>query len=391
MAVRRNPKCLWLLTALAFGLACAAYGAERARSSHSEKSAGSPAQPAVPSMPLPDGVQLVGTDTNPIVRIPVGHYFLGGHGRLGGSHGWLDISRAEVRYTMVYPDSAMKSPDSAFQFSPGEITGLKFISTGAIEFRTPKIRHFVDYLSPSLWENLHSTDQGVKSAIQADNARTPVIVRAIQNFDGVVADLKLKQQAAAQLPPIMPKRAATPEVKPTPAEVKPTPPPAPPAVVLVVPAGASENGTVEVSDPTLSIRGMAMDASGLPNITINGATAALRPKSSQATEFWSDPITLQPGDNPVEIVAVNAAQAKASFKFVARYTPRATPANPRALGKPEILSLLQGGVASARIVEIVNERGIKFAPAADDLTQIRSAGGDEDLVQAIERAAEPPR
>jgi hypothetical protein len=157
--------------------------------------------------------------------------------------------------------------------------------------------------------------------------------------------------------------------------------------VLTVPSGAGDNRTVEVSDSPLTIRGVAIDSSGLPTITINGAPAALRPQTAQAAEFWSDPLALQPGDNPVDIVAINSGQAKATCRFVVRLTRKEAPANPRALSRDEIISLLSGGVDSGRVVGLVKERGVKFSPTPQDFDAIRAAGGNEDLVQAIQAAA----
>jgi hypothetical protein len=61
------------------------------------------------------------------------------------------------------------------------------------------------------------------------------------------------------------------------------------------------------------------------------------------------------------------------------------------LGKAEILSLLKGDVPSDRVTELVKERGIKFAPTPDDLKDIRSAGGSNELVDAISQATAPAR
>jgi hypothetical protein len=130
-----------------------------------------------------------------------------------------------------------------------------------------------------------------------------------------------------------------------------------------------------------------MDDSGLPTITINGVQVALRPKGANVAEFWSDPLTLKPGNNPIEIVATSPAKATSHFQFVAHFTPKVAAANPRALDKEAIISLLQGSVPAAHVVELVRDRGIKFKPTPADLNDIRAAGGSEDLIQAIQQAA----
>jgi len=58
-------------------------------------------------------------------------------------------------------------------------------------------------------------------------------------------------------------------------------------------------------------------------------------------------------------------------------------------GQTAIISLLVGAVPPPRIVAIVKERGIKFAPTMDDLNEIRAAGGNDELLQALQQAAPP--
>ena len=285
---------------------------------------------------------------------------------------------------MVRQSRITKETDAGFEVSRAEIVDPK-IEYGATEFRALKLRHFFGYAAENHWDAADSADASVNSVAKADSLYTPLILRALQNFDGVVAAFKLKQQAA-----VPPAAAVQPAVAPPP-EPKTVPPPSPPTVVLVAPSGAGENQTVQVNESPLTVRGVAMDNSGFPTVTINGAPAMLRLKSAQAAEFWSDPITLKPGDNTFEIVATNSAQAKSKFSFVAHFTPKAAPPNPRALGKQDIISLLQGGVPNSRIVELVKDRGLKFSPSAGDLNDIRAAGGNEEVIQAIQQAAAPVR
>ena len=336
---------------------------------------------------LPDDVQLITADTNPTLRIPVSHSSLNWtliKPRIRASYGWLEISRAAVRYTMVRQSRITKETDAGFEVGRAEIIDLK-IEFGATEFRALKQRHFFGYSAENHWAAADSGGGIMNSVASADSLYTPLILRALQDFDGVLADFKLKQRAAAQ-PAVTMQPAVT-----LPPEPKTSTPPSPPAVVLVSPSGAGENQTVQVNESPLTIRGVAMDNSGFPTVTINGAPAVLRPKSAQAAEFWSDPITLKPGDNTFEIVATNSAQAKAKFSFVAHFTPKTAPPNPRALGKQEIISLLEGAVPSPRVAQIVKERGIKFAPTAGDLNDIRAAGGTEEVIQAIQQAAAQAR
>jgi hypothetical protein len=337
---------------------------------------------------LPADVQLINADTNPTLRFPISHSIFRSTGfvafKLSNSYGWLEITRGSVRYAVVRQTGTFKDNDEGFDIAQAEIIDLR-IENNVVQFRVHKTRHFIGYVGAQVLGGAAPPPSAANSSMQAYASYTAAILEALRNFDGVVAEVKLKQQAAA--PPAV---TAQPAVTPPP-EPKTLIPPSPPAVVLVSPSGAGENQTVQVNESPLTIRGVAMDNSGFPTVTINGAPAMLRPKSTQAAEFWSDPITLKPGDNTFEIVATNSAQAKSKFSFVAHFTPKAAPPNPRALGKQDIISLLQGGVASARVAEIIKERGLKFSPTADDLNDIRGEGGNDELIQAIQQAAAPAK
>ncbi len=167
-----------------------------------------------------------------------------------------------------------------------------------------------------------------------------------------------------------------------------------PTLVLTEPT-AGEGQTVEVLSSPLIIRGVVMDASGIPVVTVNGKSVTMRPTSAQAAQFKSDPIALQPGENHFEVSAINGAHGEAKVSFVVQLTssaPKAQPAGPnnsKGLGKAEILSLLQGDVPSARVAALVKERGLKFAPTQDDLKEIRAAGGADDLIDAINQLPAP--
>ena len=273
---------------------------------------------------------------------------------------------------------ATKESDQGFECTRTEIFDLK-IEYNAAAFRAHGLRHWFTYSPPSHWDATDSPNASVNSGSKQDSVYTPLVLRALQSFDSVVAELKIKQQPPAPPPVIV--QPAQPPLQ------KPVAPPPPPTLVVMAPSGASENQTLEVNESPLTIRGIAMDDSGLPTITINNAPAALRPKSGNVTEFWSDPITLKPGNNSIEIVATSPARATAHFLFIAHFTPKPAPSNPRALGKDEIVSLLQGSVTSSRLAELVKDRGIKFTPTTEDLKDIRNAGGGDDLIQAIQQAA----
>ena len=169
-----------------------------------------------------------------------------------------------------------------------------------------------------------------------------------------------------------------------------------PTIVLTEPS-AAEGQTVEIASSPLTIRGVVMDASGIPIVTVNGKSVTLRPTSSSAAQFRSDPVDLQPGENRFEVSAINNSHGQTKVTFVAHFTasppitPPASLINSRGLGKAEIISLLKGDVPSARVAELVKERGINFGPTPDDLKAFREAGGDDDLIDAINQKSSPAR
>jgi hypothetical protein len=211
---------------------------------------------------------------------------------------------------------------------------------------------------------------------------TSSIYNTLMNFDGVLALVEPPTP-----PPPVP---ATVQVAPPQTPPKPVAQPAPPAIVLSSPSGAGENQTAEWQESTVVIRGVAMDSTGIPVVMINGSPANMRPQTSQAAEFWSDPLPLQVGDNRIQIVASNSVHVETKLDLSVHYKPKVAPVNPRALRQQEIVGLLQGGIPPARVADLVKERGIKFAPSADDLNAIRAAGGTDDLIEAIQQAAPHP-
>ncbi len=163
----------------------------------------------------------------------------------------------------------------------------------------------------------------------------------------------------------------------------------PPTIILLEPSVSASGQTNDANTSPLTIRGVATSTADFPveGVSINGARANTKARTTQAVDFWSEPISLKAGENKFEVTAVNSAPASAKLSFTIRFTPMAPHYNPKALAKADILYLLKGDVSSARVAEMIKERGIKFNPTADDLSEIRSAGGSEDLIEVLRQAA----
>ena len=316
--------------------------------------------------------ELVNAQTDPTLRFPVmntaGSVF-------SITYGWLDISSNTVRYTEMQPT---RKAGHAFSVSRFAIGNLR-LSRQWLEFKAPKKNEMFIYLSQDRWGTVHS-GPGMGAAANRESLGTSSIYKTLMNFNGVLALVN---------PPPPPAPVIAQPVAPPPPP-KPAAPASPPAIVLSSPPGAGDAQTLEWAESTVVIRGAAMDSTGIPVVMINGSPANMRPKSSQAAEFWSDPLPLQQGNNTIQIVASNSAHVDANLNLIVHYMPKAAPVNPRALDRQEIVSLLQGGVPAERITDLIKQRGIKFSPSSDDLSAIRAAGGTDDLIAAIQQAASHP-
>jgi hypothetical protein len=290
------------------------------------------------------------------------------------TYGWLDISSSTIRYTVVQPT---RKSEHDFEVSRFAIGDLRLDHT-VLSLRAARKHEMLIYLPPDRWGTVHS-GPGMSAAANRESLGTESIYKTLLYFDGVMALVKPSTPPPA--PVVMQPLTPTPQ---------PTAPPSPPAIVLSSPAGVGENQTLEWDQTTVVIRGVAMDSTGIPVVQINESPANMRPQSTQAAEFWSDPLPLHAGNNPIHIVASNSAHLETTLDLTVHYKPKTAPVNPRALSRAEIVNLLQGGVPPARVVDLVKDRGIKFSPSPDDLNAIRAAGGTDDVIEAIQQAAPHP-
>ncbi len=321
--------------------------------------------------------ELINADTNPTLRYPVAgspwaNLIYAGY----LAYGWFDVTRTGVHFSVVEP---AKRSGEGFYLPTWQLKRAEIDASSQLGLsRDGTIMAFP--VLPSA-RSLGYFPEKWRGAGGGGGRRhgTASMLDAIKDFDRVLAMVK---------PPApVPAVAVAPPVAPPKQELKP---PAPPVIVLASPSGASANQTIETNEASLVVRELATDSTGIPLVKINGVTANMRPQNTQAAEFWTDPLPMKPGDNPVEISASNSAHVETTVAFTVHYTPTAPPANPRALDKAEIISLLSGQVPSPRVAEIVKERGVKFSPTADDLNEIRAAGGTDELILAIQKAAAHP-
>lgn len=384
--------------------------------------------------------QLLNPNTDPMLRYPAASF--SGWSVFSTSYGWFDVTKNGIRYTPVEPRNKL---NEGFEASLAEISDIE-LKYAYLYFRTGNKKRTVFYVPQESWGSIHS-GPGAMQIAAAGAPGTASMMRAMKDFDRVLASVKPppapEPQLTVQAEPATVEKGQSltlvwtstnstsvvlepgDKTMPTQGTLSLTPmdsttytliakgpggtktasaavsvtqpaPSAPPTIILVEPSAAAGQ-TLEVGGSTLKIRGVAMDSTGFPIVSINGTPANMKPQNAQAAEFWSDPVTLQPGENKFEILATNREQGQAKLNFVARYTPpapqpAAAPAsNPKALGKQDILDLLKNYVPSARVADLVKQYGLKFAPTDDDLNDIHNAGGDNDLLGAVRDARKGPK
>lgn len=320
--------------------------------------------------------ELLNADTDPTLRYPIASF--SGWSVFSTSYGWLDISRESVRYTVEDPP---RKEDEGFASPMSEVSEAE-LKSSYLMFKTGKKRHTIFYVAQAGWGKIHS-GPGAMAMAARYSMGTGAIYQAITRFDKVLATVK---------PPPPP---------PAPAPAVVAPPANPPTIVVMNPSVATPGQTIEASHPVIEVRGVAMDQSGLPLVTINGVPANLKPRNTQAVEFWSDQATLKPGDNSFTIVATNAAHLQNNFNFIVHLAEVAPPppapppqpekwkptaSSPVPLGKNEIIQMLKT-MPKDQVIELVKENGIKFNPEDAALKEIQDAGGTPDLIELLKTAS----
>ncbi len=310
--------------------------------------------------------QLLNPETKPTLRYPVAGF--SGKSIFSLSYGWFDVTKDTVRYTVVHPTKKQKE---GFEVARNEMTELNPGNDLYLKVRASGRNYRIFYFPQDGWGSLHVYTEAWGAA-RVNKEYTSEMEQAIGDFDRALTAAK-----GPGRPP------------PPPQTNLPHAPPPPPTIVLLEPSVSTSGQTIDANTSLLTIRGVATSTADFPveGVSINGAKANTKARTTQAVDFWSEPISLKAGENKFEVTAVNNAPASAKISFTIRFTPMAPHYNPKALAKADILYFLKGDVSSARVAELIKERGIKFNPTAVDLGEIRSAGGSEDLIEALRQAA----
>lgn len=94
----------------------------------------------------------------------------------------------------------------------------------------------------------------------------------------------------------------------------------------------------------------------------------------------------QPWSGTVALVGGDERRVDAPLAAVAQPAAPAKPAGPAALALKDVVAMLQGGVSTKRVAVLVQERGVDFPLDDAAEKQVRSAGGDAELLVVIAKA-----
>ncbi len=137
----------------------------------------------------------------------------------------------------------------------------------------------------------------------------------------------------------------------------------------------------ETLEATLRVRGVATGFREIERIEIAGVRASLRRREDGSTEFEAESVPLNlVGVNTLEGSAVGTSGARETFKVEVKRKP---PAGSPRFTLQDIVDMLQGEIAPARIANLVAERGVDFALTDAAEMRLRTAGADDALLLAI--------
>jgi hypothetical protein len=253
-----------------------------------------------------------------------------------------------------------------------------------------------------------------------------LVESAFSDFDGAVQQFK-RETAGLQAPAAPAVATQAPAARSS----------SGPKVRIMEPAVTDPTQPVEVSQATVALRGAALDTKGVLSVTVNGRDAELRSAGDiRAVEFSLKDLAVWEGLNRVAVVATNVDRQTTQLEILlwghlasappppavtptsapspaptVPVTPTPAPAQVTAttstpvppavaetpsastadsdtvpLHKDEILQMLQSGLPSDQVADMVEESGIDFEPTEDYYSALRKAGAGEGLINAVRKA-----
>ena len=227
--------------------------------------------------------ELVNPGENPAVRYPVAHF--SGSGLFASfDYGWLYFSRDTIRYEVVRGDKG-----HSFEYRRSELELAKEWTTFGLPNRAAELRfHGTNY---HFW-------QVTRSNLESGRPHSTGFQELISTANNPEDAIAMGEARYARFAP-----------------PKPAPAAPPPTISMLEPAGAEEGRTVSAYDPTLHVRGIASQASGIVSVSVNGQTAFFKPLAPQTVEFDLRDLPLSSGMSAVVVVATGTDKSVGQMTF----------------------------------------------------------------------------
>ena len=331
------------------------------------------------------------------------------HAHRGDCAGYLYITRARIAYDPVFSPNYRQD---GFNSPRAQLREASIARQGYIKIYLPQ-RKFNFY---ALYDRGSKRYPAMGKAVRP---LTTLLKLAFSNFDGAVQEFE-RDTAGLQAPSAPAAQAAA----ASPAAVGPK-------LSIMEPSVADPTQPVEVAEPTVLLRGTALDPKGVLSVTVNGRQAEMRAAGDiRSIEFSLKDLAVREGLNRIAIVATNVDRSATQLEVLmwgrppgtpaAAVTPTAAPTPPTPspaqeatptpappmppaagpetptapevstdsvpLHKDEVLQMAQNGFPNDQIVDLVEESGIDFEPTEDYYKTLRKAGADDAVIDALHKA-----
>jgi hypothetical protein len=136
--------------------------------------------------------------------------------------------------------------------------------------------------------------------------------------------------------------------------------------------------TLRTADPTATVKGTLTGYGEVERVELDGRAATLTVNPDHSVAFETPAIPVKPGKNTLLGSVVGADGTERSFSVLVDRQPRLS------------LDFVERAIhtlSRARLLELLDEYGVAFALNDDNRKQLRAAGADQSLLEAIEEAA----
>jgi hypothetical protein len=137
-------------------------------------------------------------------------------------------------------------------------------------------------------------------------------------------------------------------------------------------------GVLRTADPTATVKGTLIGYGEVERVEIDGKVAALVRNPDSSIAFETAGIAIQPGKNTLQGAIVGIDGTQHAFSVVVERKPRLT------------LDFVRRAIPTlsrARFADLLDEYGVDFQLDDATIKQLRTAGADQSLLEAIAEAA----